>query len=213
MAKPLRRKHVQTAPARVTRRPRPRTERRDGRRDDLPGRPRDKSHGDLHDNLIDSVLDVVPVQNVLDAVVRHVRKANDADQMLSAISLRGERAKPSIQLRSGPAWSTEEVARRLEKTAQTVRNDIAAHKLIGYRALNDGTRLELPVWQFQHDRRATTVHPWVPELLQAFGTNGWALIDFVTVPRTHLSGGHYLASLLGGQVAEVIAAAKRANPT
>jgi hypothetical protein len=46
----------------------------------------------------------------------------------------------------------------------------------------------------------------------AFGANGWGLIDFVTVPRTHLDGRSYLQFLQSDRAREVIAAAKRANP-
>jgi hypothetical protein len=58
------------------------------------------------DNLIRSVLDIVSPQSVLDILVGYVRKANDADQMLATLALRGERAKPAIEARSGPSWST-----------------------------------------------------------------------------------------------------------
>jgi hypothetical protein len=163
------------------------------------------------ENLIRSVLDMVSPQSVLDALVGYVRRANNADQLLATLALRGERAKPAIEGRSGPAWSTEEVGGRLAKSPETIRNRVAGDKLVGYRAMNDRTRLRLPVWQF-HQGRETTVHPWVPDLLSAFGANGWALLDFVTVPRAHLDGSHYLSLLLAGRAGEVIAAAKRSNP-
>jgi hypothetical protein len=163
------------------------------------------------DNLIRSVLDMVSPQSVLDVLVGYVRRANDADQLLATLALRGELAKPVIEARSGPAWSTEEVGRRLGRHPETIRNHVAANKLVGYRAMNDRTRLCLPVWQF-HQGRETTTQPWVPDLLSAFGGNGWALLDFVTAPRTDLDGSHYLSLLLADRAGEVMAAAKRSNP-
>lgn len=163
------------------------------------------------DNLIRSVLEMVSPQSVLDVLVGYVRKANDADQLLATLALRGERAKPAIEARSGPAWGTEEVGRRLGRSPETIRNYVAADKLVGYRAMNDRTRLRLPVWQF-HQGRDTITQPWVSELLSAFSVNGWALLDFVTAPRADLDGSHYLSLLLADRATEVIAAAKRSNP-
>jgi hypothetical protein len=55
----------------------------------------------------------------------------------------------------------------------------------------------------------------VKPLIDAYGDNGWGLVDFVTTPRQALRGATYLHRLLGGrgpEIAGVIAAARRTNP-
>jgi hypothetical protein len=132
--------------------------------------------------------------------------------MLEVATLRGEKAKPVIESRSGASDSTEQAGKRLKKTAETVRNRIEQNRLVAYRAIGDRTRIRLPVWQFDTEHG---VHSWVAPLILAYGTNGWGLLDFVTAPRSSLGGAPYLHRLLGGQeseIAEVIEAARRTNP-
>jgi hypothetical protein len=167
--------------------------------------------GPKEDNLIRSVLDVVPLPRVLDILADYVRQANRADHMRAALVLRGERAKPRIEERSGPAWSTEEVAQRLGKTSETVRSYIAEGELIAYPIESGRPRWRLPTWQFDAEASRATAHEWVAPLVAAYGENGWGLVDFLTVPREHLDGANYLRWLLGGRARDVVAMAKRAN--
>jgi len=157
-------------------------------------------------DLVRSVLNVVPLDDVIQVLTEHVRAENR--DVLTVRALKGERAKPEIDRRSGPSWSTEQAAKRLKKSSETIRNYIAADKIVAYSAPGDRTRLRLPVWQFD-DR---DVHEWVPSLIGAFGSNGWGLVDFVTVPRTDLNGSHFLHLLQSGRAEEVIAAARRSHP-
>jgi hypothetical protein len=159
--------------------------------------------------LVRSVLDVVPLSDALQVFTEYVQHANSSDALLAALSLRGERAKPLIESRSGSALGTEDVGQLLRVNPETVRNWLTLNKLVGYRAPGDRTRIRLPAWQF---RGHQGIHDWVVPLIAAYGDNGWALLDFVTVPRSSLSGMSYLSWLQNGQHAEVIAAAKRSNP-
>lgn len=163
-------------------------------------------------NLVRSVLDMVPVGLVLDLVGDYVRKANRAQEMRRALTLRGDLAKPRIEERSGFSWSTEEVGKKLRKDAETIRNYIDHGKLVGYRAASDRTRWRLPMWQFRVEDNGYAVHDWVSDLVAALGANGWGVLDFVTVPRTHLAGSNYLHLLQNGRADEVVAAAKRSTP-
>jgi hypothetical protein len=160
-------------------------------------------------DLIDFVLKVAPVKAVIDVLTDRVRAQNRSGPQLDALALRGELAKPAIQERSGPSLSTAEVGELLEKSDQTIRNRVKANQLVAYEAPGDRTRLRLPLWQF--DAKGG-VHRWVPALVAAFGTNGWGLVDFVTVPRTSLKGLNYLHLLLNDRSDEVVAAARRSNP-
>jgi hypothetical protein len=158
--------------------------------------------------LVRSVLDVVPIDEALEVLTEHVAKLNRRDPILAVQALRGERSKPAIDDRSGPSWSTDEAANHLKKSSETIRKYVAANKLVAYSAPGDRTRLRLPVWQF----RDRDVHEWVSRLIAAFGANGWGLVDFVTAPRTHLNGSHYLHLLQSGRSDDVMAAARRSNP-
>jgi hypothetical protein len=170
-------------------------------------------NGERGDALILSVLDVVPLPRVIELLGERVREANRADQMLAVLTLRGERAKPRIEARSGPSWSTEEVAAKLGKTSETVRAHIADGKLVGYTADGDRTRWRLPAWQLEGAAPHAAPHAWVPRLIAAFGANGWGLLDFLTAPREGADAApDYLHLLLEGRVEDVIAAARRANP-
>lgn len=159
-------------------------------------------------DLVMAVLKMVPLGVVIDLLTDQVRAANRTDQLLAALTLRGDLEKPTIQARSGPSLSTEEAGKRLGVSSETIRSRITKNALVGYEAPGDRTRLRLPLWQF--DAKGG-VHAWVPRLLAAFGSNGWSLLDFVTVPRTPLEGGDYLHLLRNGHVDEVTAAAMRSN--
>jgi hypothetical protein len=156
-----------------------------------------------------ALLHDVPVDWMLEGLRLRVREDNRSEPMLEFLTSKGERAKPGIERASGLSLSTEEAADMLGKTAETVRSHINNMQLIGYRAAADQTKIRLPRWQFKEKG----LHDWVPRLIQAFGDNGWSLLDFVTVPRKNIEGERsYLDLLRAGRVDEVIAAASRANP-
>jgi hypothetical protein len=167
------------------------------------------SSGDAGRQLVRSVLDVVKLEDALDVLEETVQAANRSDRLLDLLAIRGERDKVTIERRSGPSWSTDEVGKALKRSSETVRAQIAADKLVGYHALGDRTRIRLPAWQFQP---GGAPHPWVAALLEAFGANGWSLLDFLTVPRTDLGQSDYLHLLSNGRTEQVLAAARRSNP-
>jgi hypothetical protein len=147
-------------------------------------------------------------------VVESRRSAARADEILAKLTLAGDLDKPDIERVSGPPLSTEEAAKRLAVSAETIRTRIAKNGLVGYRAVFDSTKICLPPWQF--DPKSGAIHSWVAELLRAFGGNGWGILDFVTVARESLGGANYLSLLERGKpddVATVLAAARRTNAT
>lgn len=161
--------------------------------------------------LIRSVLDVVPLETAIEAFEEAALASRRPDAMLAVATIRGQRAKPHIEERSGPSEGTEETGKRLGKSSETIRGWIERRRLVAYRAESDQTRIRLPLWQFDDQG----VRAWVRPLIEAYGDNGWGLIDFVTVPRSALGGAPYLHRLLSGRDAHieaVIAAAKRTNP-
>jgi hypothetical protein len=156
-----------------------------------------------------ALLHEVPVDWMLEGLRLRVLEDNRSEPMLEFLTSKGERAKPGIERASGLSLSTEEAADMLGRTAETIRSYITNKQLVGYRAAADRTKIRLPQWQFAENG----LHDWVPRLIEAFGDNGWSLLDFVTVARTNIEGGHsYLDLLRAGNVEEVIAAAARANP-
>jgi hypothetical protein len=124
-------------------------------------------------------------------------------------------AKPLIEARSGHAMSSAVAGERLKLSDETIRARVKENKLIGYFATDENRKLRLPEWQFYGPH---TIHVWVQPLIEAFGENGWALIDFMTVPRTGMvadtqfNGESLLQSLQAGNAEVVITAAQRANP-
>jgi hypothetical protein len=163
--------------------------------------------------LIANALKLVPMDVVLDELADQARAGHRAAELLATLALRGDQDKLFIEDRSGPSIGTEEAGARLGVTAETVRTRIARNLLVGYAAATDRTKIRLPSWQFTGEG----VHAWVAPLLAAFGANGWALLDFVTVPRRlgEAEGpaeSNHLHRLLGGHADEVIAAAARSNP-
>ena len=159
-------------------------------------------------NLMLSVLEVVSTGDVIEAIQEKIEKNAQSDYAVALARLRGEQAKPAIEAASGPSISTAVAAKRLKRSAEHIRNQIERDNLVGYPALGDRTRFLLPLWQFAAEN---LVHPWVPELIKAYGSNSWALLHFVTVPRTNLDGDYYLHLLQTGRVDEVLAAARRSN--
>lgn len=156
-----------------------------------------------------ALLHEVPVDWMLEGLRIRVLEDNRSEPMLELLTSKGERTKPRIERASGLSLSTEEAAEMLGKTAETVRSYINNKQLVGYRAAADQTKIRLPRWQFNEKG----LHDWVPRLIEAFGDNGWSLLDFVTVARTNIEGEQsYLDLLRAGNVEEVIAAAGRANP-
>ena len=159
--------------------------------------------------LMRSLLEVVSHEDAI-SVLREVTEENAQSGLaMQLLELQGERAKPTIQARSGPFISTAEAAERLDCSAQHVRNLVERDELVGYPALGDRTRTVLPLWQFSG---AKTVHAWIPDLIKAYGDNGWALLHFVTVPRTDLGGDNYLHRLQTNRVDEALVAIRRSNP-
>lgn len=167
------------------------------------------SSGDAGRQLVRSVLDVVKLEDALAVLEETVQAANRSDRLLELLAIRGERDKVTIERRSGPSCSTEEAGQALKRSSETVRAQIAADKLVGYHAPGDRTRVRLPVWQFQ---AGGAPHAWVPALIEAFGANGWSLLDFVTAPRNDPGQSDHLHLLLNGRVQQVLAAARRSNP-
>ena len=133
-------------------------------------------------------------------------------EYLSAI---GDTAKPLIERRSGPSISSAEAAKRFEVSDETIRSWIIANRCIAYDDLSKKKRVRLPEWQFLGPNR---LHEWVRPVIEAFGENGWAILDFLTVPRSGLvadaefNGESLLQRLQAGEIDLVIEAARRANP-
>ena len=86
---------------------------------------------------------------------------------------------------------------------------------MGYPDISSTKHLRLPEWQFAGRK---VVHEWVGPLLKAYGANGWAFIDFLTVLRwgviaeTKLEGESLLQRIHGGDVELALNAAHQANP-
>jgi hypothetical protein len=134
---------------------------------------------------------------------------------MTAAEVRGDLAKPFIEARSGHAISSSAAAERLKVSDETIRTRIKKNKLIGYYATGENRKLRLPEWQFSGPK---TIHVWVQPLIEAFGGNGWALIDFVTIPRTGMVADtefkeeSLLQRIQAGDIDVAITAAQRANP-
>lgn len=145
-----------------------------------------------------------PLNDSLDAI-----KSVNAANALCTARRRGALAKPKIEAASGPAISAGAAAMRMKCTSQLICTLIGKGELVGYRRVSARKELLLPLWQFDSDGAA---HPWVTDLVEAYGANGWAFLNFVTAPRLHLKGRSYLHLLRSNNVAEVLLAAKRSNP-
>ncbi|MDX2187827.1 MAG: hypothetical protein SFV32_12900 [Opitutaceae bacterium] len=155
-----------------------------------------------------------PVDRLV-AIVRDVAARQDLapDTAWAIASAVGETAQPLIELRSGAPFTSEELAKGLGVTSETVRNLLKRQRVIAYPA-RTGKGSRFPKWQFKASGRKLEVEDWVEPLLKAYGHNGWGLLDFLTVPRDTEQGLSYLARLQQGPegVAKVLAAAKRSNP-
>ncbi len=159
--------------------------------------------------LMRSLLDVVSHEDAI-SVLREVTEENAQGELaMQLLELQGERAKPTIQARTGPFLSTAKAAERLDCSAQHVRNLVERNELVGYPSLGDRTRTVLPLWEFSGQK---TVHAWIPDLIKAYGDNGWALLHFVTAPRADLGGANYLHLLQTNRVDEALSAISRSNP-
>ena len=128
---------------------------------------------------------------------------------LTVLKWRGDRSKPAIEEASGPSMTTSAAAKRLRCSMERVRSRIMRGTIAGYPALGSPRRWRIPLWQFDSGKK---IHAWVPELIHAYGSNGWGLIHFVCVPRISLEGGRYLHLLQTGRADDVLTAAKRSNP-
>jgi len=168
--------------------------------------PVERPMNDITDDEIRKFLAPVRVDRLIDLIKERIVKENGRE-IVEFLALKGEREKPRIENASGPSLSTEEAGEVLSKSSETVRNHIKKNLLVGYTAANDQTKVRLPRWQFDGSK----VYEWVPRLIEAFGENGWPLLNFVTVLRERL-GKSYLDLLQAGEVDKVVAAAKRANP-
>src|SRR4051812_48346968 len=149
------------------------------------------------------------------AIIMRRTHQRTPDQVAALLTARGDAAKPLIERRSGPSISTAEAAERVGASDETIRKRIERGLYVGYPDLSKKERMRLPQWQFSGPRE---VHAWVEPLIQAFGNNGWALLDFLTIPRTGTIGGKmfdaepFLARLQAGDIQLVLDAAQRANP-
>lgn len=157
-----------------------------------------------------------PASRLLDIARDAIATEQSAEAAWQLAELEGDQAKPLIEKRSGPPLSSKEVGDLLNVSDETVRARWRQNGLIGYEALR-GKGLRFPMWQFEEGVRqrftkARLVHSWVPGLIEAYGHNGWGLVDFLTVPRSDHNGMSYHALLrTEGGPAQVIEAARRAN--
>jgi excisionase family DNA binding protein len=159
--------------------------------------------------LMRSLLALVSHEDAI-SVLREVTEENaEGELAMQLLELQGERAKPTIQVRSGPFISTAEAAKRLNCSAQHVRDLVERNELVGYPALGDRTRTVLPLWQFSGEK---TLHDWIADLIKAYGDNGWALVHFVIAPRADLGGDNYLHLLQTNRVDDALWAISRSNP-
>ena len=166
--------------------------------------------------LLYSMMSLPPkaVNKVFHLHISAMRETLSPQEIVASMTLEGEAAKPMIEFRSGPAISSPEAAKRLGVSDETIRNRVKALKLIAYPE-SEKKLLRLPEWQFS---TPNTPHPWVIPLLEAFGLNGWAIVDFLTVPRTgpvadvRFEGETLLQKLRAGETDLVLEAARRANP-
>jgi hypothetical protein len=159
-------------------------------------------------NLLLSVMNVVPVSDAIEVLQEMVEKSASTNAAIGLAGIRGTMAMPAIAAASGPAISTAVAGERLRRSSETVRNMIDRGELIAYRPPEDQTKILLPLWQFTRGG----AQPWVSDLIEAYGANGWSLINFIVAPRTNLNGATYLHLLQNGASADVVKAAQRTNP-
>lgn len=141
--------------------------------------------------------------------VRHRQRASRSQQGMALAQLRGTIAQPGIESASGPAITTVIAAGRMQRSAATIRKLVKKGALVGYRPSATPNKILLPLWQFSSRK---TAYQWVPEIIKQYGSNGIALISFLTVPRADLEGGNYLHLLLSGRWEGVTRAAGQSNP-
>ncbi len=175
-------------------------------------RPAEVTSGlNLAENTIRHLLRSVhmPVSRLVAIAREELVRAPESLAEWDVADLQGDAAKPLIEHRSGPAYTTDELAGRRNVSGETIRKMTGRGELICYPAIR-GKGWRFPVWQFVG--KNAHVAPWVPELIKAYGHNGWGLIDFITVPREN--GVAHLTALHQGEdgVREVLSAAERSNP-
>ncbi len=147
--------------------------------------------------------------------LRKSKSVIERPKLVALLNARGEAVKPLIEERSGDSISSEQAAVRLKVSAETIRTRVKNGELIGYRDFSKRGRIRLPEWQFAGPAK---VHDWVCQVIKAYGSNGWALIDFITKPRRGLvadvdfRGNSLLQSLQSGGAQLVLEAVHRANP-
>lgn len=153
----------------------------------------------------------LPARNLIAIVGAYLKENPDPSAQWELAALEGDAVKPAIENRSGPSLSTVEAAEMLKRTTQTIRNMVERNELIAYPEIH-GRGWRFPRWEFTHG----TVHEWVAPILEAYGYNGWGLLDFLTVPRivdgesfTYLER---LKSLRPEAITDVREAARRSNP-
>ena len=136
------------------------------------------------------------------------------DEFMRTMDARGEAQKPRVEAQSGPSITVEEASMQLGLSTAQVIALIGSNGAIGYRAQTQDHEMRLPRWQFRTDGK---LHAWVRPVCETFGENGWALVDFLTVPRSGLVvdrpfAGTLLEALQRGEIEFVIEAAARSNP-
>lgn len=161
----------------------------------------------LGERLLDTVLEerAIAPERLVAKVLRYLDLvADEPAQAARAAVLSGWR-EAAIGRRAGEFATTEEVAAACAVTAQTVRNHTEQGRFIAYEP-PAGRGLRFRLWQFAAPGQP---HAWVPEVVAAYGHNGLGLVDFLTVRRQ--SGRTHLERLQAGEIAPVLAAARRAN--
>jgi excisionase family DNA binding protein len=152
------------------------------------------------------------VSLLLDRTRVNLAAAGHRLEAASREAVREELDRLEIEGRSGPYLDAGKAAARLGVSEETLHRKVADGELIAYRVVREGDEVRLPLWQFAD---GDEVCAWVRELTEAFGGNGWGLVDFVTVPRASLENDSYLSLLKSGnheRITQVLEAARRSNP-
>ena len=106
----------------------------------------------------------------------------------------------------GPCLSVSEVARRLGIARSTVIRWYFRDRLIAF-PVAFKMRRRFPIWQFGAGK--AKLQPWIYDVVQAFGSNSWLLVDFLTKPG--IGNSTHLVQLRAGAVVDVIEAAREAR--
>lgn len=151
----------------------------------------------------------IPPQRMLAIAWEMIRDETDAELAWSASLIEGELAKRRIERLSGEFCCVKGAGEMLGVSTDRIRGMINQGDLIAYRAVH-GDEWRLPLWQFSTRAGRTDVYPWVRMIIQAYGGNGWGLLDFLCVPRV---GGSHLSRLQSAppEIDAVLAAARRTD--